>query len=178
MHSVRGEFYGWHRDNFIGATPQANPRNASWNSFWRDARLTPQLALAERNRLGSGLQRKGERLAAEVHRLLPEKPPPPCLLHGDLWRGNAGFLPDGAPVLFDPAVYFGDPETDLAMAELFGGFPIEFHAALGDGAHPDPAREARKTLYQLYHVLNHANLFGGSYAARAERMMERLLAEV
>lgn len=178
VHSLHGECYGWHRHNFIGTTPQANPRGASWCDFWRDARLAPQLALAERNGLGSGLVRKGERLAAELDRLLPERLPPASLLHGDLWSGNAGFLPDGVPVLFDPAVYFGDREADLGMTELFGGFPREFHSAYGEAAPPDRGHETRKTLYNLYHVLNHANLFGGGYAAQAERMIERLLAEL
>jgi fructosamine-3-kinase len=178
VHSLHGELYGWHRHNFIGTTLQANPRGASWSGFWRDARLAPQLALAERNGLGSGLVRKGERLAAELARLLPDALPPASLLHGDLWSGNAGFLPGGAPVLFDPAVYFGDREADLGMTELFGGFPREFYSAYGEAAPLDRGYETRKTLYNLYHVLNHANLFGGGYAVRAERMIGHLLAEL
>ena len=122
--------------------------------------------------------RKGERLAAELARLLPEGLPPAALLHGDLWRGNAAFLADGSPVLFDPAVYFGDREADLAMTELFGGFPREFYSTYREAEPLDPGYETRKTLYNLYHVLNHANLFGGGYAAQAERMIESLLAEL
>jgi len=178
VHSLRGEFCGWHRHNFIGTTPQANPRCASWCEFWRDARLGPQLVLAARNGLGGSLVRKGERLAAELARLLPEGLPPAALLHGDLWRGNAAFLADGSPVLFDPAVYFGDREADLAMTELFGGFPREFYSTYREAEPLDPGYETRKTLYNLYHVLNHANLFGGGYAAQAERMIESLLAEL
>jgi len=177
VHALHGERYGWHRDNFIGTTHQANPRGASWSEFWRAARLAPQLRLAEKNALGSTLVRKGERLVGELDRLLRD-PPPASLLHGDLWSGNAGFLSDGAPVLFDPAVYYGDREADLAMTELFGGFPREFYSAYGEALPLDRGRETRMTLYNLYHVLNHANLFGGGYAAQAERMIDRLLAEL
>jgi fructosamine-3-kinase len=178
VHSVRREDYGWHRDNYIGATPQLNRRSSSWTDFWREARLMPQLELARKNGLGKVLSRKGEQLAAALPHLLAGHAPSASLLHGDLWRGNAGFLADGAPVLFDPAVYFGDREADLAMTELFGGFPQDFYSAYTKAVPLDQAYAARKTLYNLYHVLNHANLFGGGYAAQAERMIDRLLAEV
>ena len=104
--------------------------------------------------------------------------PAASLLHGDLWGGNTGFLADGTPVLFDPAAYFGDREADLAMTELFGGFPPVFYSAYREAAPLDRGYAVRKGLYNLYHVLNHANLFGGGYAAQAERVIERLLAEV
>ena len=110
-------------------------------------------------------------------RLLRGHAPAPSLLHGDLWAGNAAFLAGGTPVIFDPAVYYGDRETDLAMTELFGGFPEDFYAAYRAHAPLDSDYRARKTLYNLYHVLNHANLFGGGYAAQAENMMGVLLAE-
>src|SRR6266446_1317108 len=152
VHSVQREDYGWHRDNYIGATPQLNRRSSSWAGFWREARLMPQL------------------LAGHA--------PSVSLLHGDLWSGNAGFLAQGAPVLFDPAVYRGDREADISMTELFGGFPQAFYSAYREVAPLDQDYTVRKILYNLYHVLNHANLFGGSYAAQAERMIERLLAEV
>jgi len=177
VHSVRREDYGWHRDNYIGATPQLNRRSSSWADFWREARLMPQLELAGKNGLGKALSRKGEQLAAALPQLLAGHAPPASLLHGDLWSGNAGFLAQGAPVLFDPAVYFGDREADLAMTELFGGFPQDFYSAYAEAAPLDQAYAARKTLYNLYHVLNHANLFGGGYAMQAERMIDRLLAE-
>ena len=177
VHSVRREDYGWHRDNYIGATPQLNRRSSSWTDFWREARLIPQLELAGKNGLGKALSRKGEQLAAALPQLLAGHAPPASLLHGDLWSGNAGFLAQGAPVLFDPAVYFGDREADLAMTELFGGFPQDFYSAYAEAAPLDQAYAARKTLYNLYHVLNHANLFGGGYAMQAERMIDRLLAE-
>ncbi len=177
MHAVRGEPYGWRRDNYVGKTPQLNPRSSSWSGFWRDARLVPQLALAKRNGLGAGLLSKGERLTAALPYLLSGHGPSPSLLHGDLWSGNAGFLASGAPVLFDPAVYWGDRETDLAMTELFGGFPPDFYSEYAKISPIDSGYARRKPLYNLYHVLNHANLFGGRYTAQAERMIDGLLAQ-
>ena len=177
VHSTRGEQYGWTRNNYIGTTPQVNALSRSWSDFWRDARLAPQLELAGRNGLGGALLKNGEKLLAALPQLLAGHAPAPSLLHGDLWSGNAAFLADRSPVLFDPAVYFGDREADLAMTELFGGFPKEFYAAYREAAPFDRGYAVRKDLYNLYHVLNHANLFGGGYAAQAERMIERLLAE-
>ena len=177
LHSLHGPHFGWPRDNYIGSMPQLNRRSASWSEFWRDARLRPQLELGRRNHLGAGLLEKGERLDEAVPRLLAAHAPAPSLLHGDLWNGNAGFLAGGEPVLFDPAVYWGDRETDLAMTELFGGFPRAFYAAYEKSAPLDRGYAERKTLYQLYHVLNHANLFGGGYARQAEEMIEALLAQ-
>jgi len=165
MHRSPGERHGWPRDNYIGSTPQANGACASWAEFWRTRRLGPQLALAARN--GYELD------AVPVWELLRDHEPSPSLLHGDLWGGNAGFLSNGAPVLFDPAVYYGDREADLAMTELFGGLPREFYSAYG----PLPAGyEMRKHAYNLYHLLNHLNLFGGGYLAQVRSTL-RLLAD-
>ena len=177
MHRATGGQFGWRRDNFIGATPQSNRGHNDWTGFWRDARLLPQLALARRNGLGSRLIDAGERLAETLPKLLGGRSPQASLLHGDLWSGNAAFLADGLPVLFDPAVYFGDREADLAMTELFGGFPRSFYAAYAEAWPLDAGYALRRDLYNLYHVLNHANLFGGGYAAQAEALIGRLLAE-
>lgn len=177
MHATHGPRYGWARDNFIGLTPQLNTASESWIAFWRDARLAPQLALAAANGYGKRLQWLGDRLTETLPALLNGHTPAASLLHGDLWGGNAGALEDGTPVVFDPAVYYGDREADLAMADLFGGFTPDFHAAYRELAPLEPGYAARKVLYNLYHVLNHLNLFGGCYLAQAERMMERLLAE-
>jgi fructosamine-3-kinase len=164
MHRTLGKHFGWARDNYIGSTPQPNGAYDSWAEFWRERRLSPQLALARKN--GYALD------APDVERLLKGHAPQPSLLHGDLWSGNAGFLTSGAPVLFDPAVYYGDREADLAMTELFGGFPPEFYSGYG----PLPAGyETRKHLYNLYHLLNHLNLFGGGYLGQVKATL-RLLA--
>ncbi len=177
LHSQRGERFGWRRDNFLGATAQRNRASESWIGFWRQERLAPQLALAAENGMRGNLQRLGDTLLASLPRMLAGHTPTPALVHGDLWSGNAAFLGDGTPVVFDPAVYHGDREVDLAMTELFGGFPAAFYAAYRAAAPLADGYGMRRTLYNLYHVLNHANLFGGGYAAQAERMMARLLAE-
>jgi protein-ribulosamine 3-kinase len=177
LHAHHGERFGWRRDNFIGATAQRNGESTSWVDFWQRERLAPQLALAVDNGFRGKLQQLGDALIAALPRMLADHAPPPALVHGDLWGGNAAFLADGTPVVFDPAAYHGDREVDLAMTELFGGFPDAFYAAYREVAPLGAGYPLRRTLYNLYHVLNHANLFGGGYAAQAERMMERLLAE-
>ena len=104
--------------------------------------------------------------------------PQPALLHGDLWSGNHAFLADGTPTLFDPAAYYGDRECDLAMTELFGGYSADFYAAYRAAYPLDAGYAMRRELYNLYHILNHANLFGGGYARQAEQTMQRLLANI
>lgn len=160
MHRRVGNGFGWHRDNYIGATPQSNAWCEEWTTFWRERRLRPQLALARRN--GFDLE--------EPNDILAEHRPTPSLLHGDLWAGNAGFA-DGGPVLFDPAVYYGDRETDLAMTELFGGFPSAFYRAYDEAFPLSEGYERRKELYKLYHLLNHLNLFGAGYLGRVRRTL-------
>ena len=146
--------------------------------FWRDRRLVAQLRLAAHNRLPSRMIDRGERLAADIEVFFRNHSPRASLLHGDLWGGNASALPDGTPVMFDPAVYCGDREADLAMTELFGGFPADFHAAYRSAAPLDDGYRVRRELYNLYHVLNHANLFAGGYVAQATESIGRLLAEI
>lgn len=176
LHAATAPRFGWHRDNTIGATPQRNDWHDDWAAFFRDMRLAPQFALAARNGHGGRLQARGDKLLAAVDALLQGHRPAASLLHGDLWAGNAGRLADGTPVIFDPSTYFGDREADLAMTELFGGFSPEFYQAYEDVAPLPPGARARRTLYNLYHVLNHLNLFGTSYLARAEAMTDELLA--
>jgi fructosamine-3-kinase len=176
MHRVTGERYGWHRDNTIGATPQVNTRHGNWIAFWHERRLGYQLQLAGSRGHSGRLIANGERLLGTLPSFFHGYTPPPSLLHGDLWSGNAGLEAGGDPVIYDPAVYYGDREADLAMTELFGGFSQSFYQAYR-AEHPlDPGYETRKHLYNLYHVLNHLNLFGGGYGAKAERMIEQLLA--
>lgn len=178
MHRHRADRYGWHRDNTIGSTPQINAREEDWVTFWRAHRLGYQLSLAARRGLGRRAEGRGERLMTSFGSLFSDYQPEPSLLHGDLWGGNAGADGQGNPVIFDPATYYGDRETDIAMTELFGGFGRGFREAY-DAVWPlDCGYGVRKTLYNLYHVLNHYNLFGGGYGAQAEGMIDRLLAEL
>ncbi len=172
LHSQQADAFGWTCDNTIGSTPQPNDPCADWVAFWRERRLGHQLALAARR---GHRFRGGDTLLARLDGLLAGHHPAPSLLHGDLWGGNWAALPDGTPVLFDPAVYHGDREADLAMTELFGGFDPAFHAAYREAAPLDDGYPLRRDLYNLYHVLNHVNLFGGGYAGQAQRLIERLL---
>lgn len=178
QHRVTAARFGWRRDNWIGATPQSNAWQADWIGFWRDARLGPQLRLALRNGYAGALQRDGETLLAGLEALFGGHAPAPSLLHGDLWGGNHAYLADGSPVIFDPAPYFGDRECDVAMSELFGGFAPAFHAAYREAWPLESGYPVRRTLYNLYHVLNHANMFGGGYVGQAQRLVAQLLAQI
>lgn len=178
MHRVSSEKFGWMRDNTIGATLQINSYSPNWIQFWREQRLGYQLQLARVNGYTGKLQTQGEQLLGQLEFFFPGTEPVASLLHGDLWSGNYSFDRVGQPVLFDPAVYYGDRETDIAMTELFGGFPANFYAAYREAYPLDPGYSTRKTLYNLYHVLNHLNLFGSGYLRQAEQMTNRLLAEV
>jgi fructosamine-3-kinase len=178
QHRVTAEKFGWHRDNTIGSTPQANGRTEDWVEFLRERRLQPQLALAKSNGAGADLLDSGLRLCEQLKHFFPGYHPQPSLLHGDLWGGNWGADASGQPVLFDPAVYFGDREADLAMTRLFGGFGASFYAAYHAAWPLDAGVPTRITLYNLYHVLNHFNLFGGGYSRQALGMIQRLLAEI
>lgn len=176
LHATKADAFGWHRDNHIGATPQPNGWYGDWVRFWRERRLQPQLALAERDGRES-LAARGRRLAERLDTLLEGHRPAPSLLHGDLWAGNHGYGHDGTAAVFDPAVYYGDREADLAMTELFGGFPEAFYRGYAEAWPLDDGYPVRARLYNLYHVLNHAHLFGGGYAGQAARMIDALLAE-
>lgn len=178
MHRICDKQFGWQRNNTIGATPQINSNSSSWIQFWRTNRLGFQLQLAKNNGYTGKLQKLGERLMAELDTFFTDVTPTASLLHGDLWCGNYSFDTTGRPVLFDPAVYYGDRETDIAMTELFGGFPTAFYAAYRETYPLDSGYEMRKTLYNLYHILNHLNLFGGSYLRQAEHMANKLLVDV
>ena len=178
LHRAPQGRFGWLHDNWIGSTPQPNGWQNDWIAFWRDRRLGHQLRLAAENGYGGVLQRDGETLMARLGDFFTDYRPVPSLLHGDLWGGNHGFLADGTPVIFDPAAYCGDREADLAMTELFGGFAPGFYAAYREAWPLDAGYAVRRTLYNLYHILNHANLFGGGYAAQAQRMLAQLLAEI
>jgi fructosamine-3-kinase len=177
IHRRTAEKFGWRRDNTIGATPQINTPSSNWIEFWREHRLGYQLKLARAKGYTGKLQVLGEKLLASMDSFFSGQERSCSLLHGDLWSGNYSFTRNGSPVLFDPAVYYGDREADVAMTELFGGFPASFYAAYRESYPLDAGYEVRKTLYNLYHILNHLNLFGGGYRRQAEQMMARHLAE-
>ncbi|MHB1609438.1 MAG: fructosamine kinase family protein [Acidiferrobacter thiooxydans] len=177
LHARHSPYFGWYRDNTIGTTPQINTPHADWAAFFRDRRILFQLDLARGNGHDGTLQELGHKVAEAVPILLENHKPTPSLLHGDLWSGNC-LASDERPIVFDPAVYYGDREADLAMTELFGGFSPEFYAAYNEAAPLENGYQVRKTLYNLYHVLNHLNLAGGGYLGQAQRMMAQLLAEI
>jgi fructosamine-3-kinase len=164
--------FGWPRDNRIGSSPQANGWLVDWGRFFTERRLAPQLErLARRGDALPG----ADALLARTPAWLAGHRPEPCLVHGDLWSGNAGVLADGRGAIFDPAVHRADREVDLAMARLFGGFPAAFFEGY-EAEWPLPGgHRSRVDLYNLYHLLNHANLFEGSYTAQGGRMLARLL---
>lgn len=171
MHRIQAEQHGWHRDNTIGATLQVNQREVDWLVFLKEYRLGFQMDLARSK--GLNLSR-GDELLNQLDRFFEELPAP-SLLHGDLWSGNAGFTGKGAPILFDPATHYGDRECDLAMTEMFGGFSSDFYQAYHEAYPIDSGYEKRRDLYQLYHVLNHYNLFGGGYGQQSESLIAKLI---
>jgi protein-ribulosamine 3-kinase len=178
LHQQRQPYFGWHRNNTIGSTPQLNTPNDDWTEFWRCQRLQYQLHTAATKGYGGHLQTLGERLCERLPSFFDGYRPHPSLLHGDLWGGNAATDKAGNPVIFDPACYYGDKEADLAMTELFGGFSRDFYAAYQDICPLGQGYGTRKTLYNLYHVLNHLNLFGCGYLRQAENMIASLLGEI
>jgi fructosamine-3-kinase len=178
LHKNTAAQFGFVQDNFIGSTPQPNSWCGDWIPFWREHRLGFQLQLAKENGYGGKLQTLGQSLLDALPTFFADHTPQPSLLHGDLWSGNHGFLADDTPVIFDPAAYYGDRECDLAMTELFGGYSADFYAAYRNAFPLDAGYEMRRDLYNLYHILNHANLFGGGYAQQAEAMMQKLLSRV
>ncbi len=178
MHRHTRTRFGWQRDNTIGSTPQINTPAEDWIAFWRERRLGYQLRLAGQKGYTGRLQEKGEQLLEEFPALFSTYEPEPSLLHGDLWSGNQAVTAAGEPVIFDPAVYYGDREADIAMTELFGGFSSDFYGAYNAVWPLDEGYRVRRELYNLYHILNHLNLFGGGYLRQAEQMTERLLSEL
>lgn len=176
LHRRTGDAFGWHRDNYIGRTPQPNGELSSWPEFFRERRLAWQLSLGRRNGLGTKTLALGDSLLARIEEFFADHNPEPSLLHGDLWGGNWGADASGRPYLYDPAAYYGDREADIAMTRLFGGFGDAFYRAYDEAWPPAPGRDRRTDLYNLYHLLNHFNLFGGAYASQVHGCLTRLLA--
>ena len=172
QHAEPGPHFGWSCDNAIGASPQVNTRDNDWGRFFARRRIGAQLELGRRNGLPAELLARGARLVERIPALLAGRQAAPALLHGDLWGGNRAADSAGRPVVFDPAVHYGDAECDLAMTRLFGGFDRAFYDAYDAVLPPAPGWRQRLPLYQLYHVLNHANLFGGGYVRQAGALMD------
>ena len=178
MHRVTAKRFGWEINNTIGATHQPNDWMDNWLTFWREQRLGFQLQLAAQNGYGGELQSLGEKLLLEMPKLFSGREIKASMLHGDLWGGNVAGLKDGTPVIFDPAFYYGDREADIAMTYVFGGFGPEFYASYQNAFPLDDGFAVRKTFYNIYHIINHLNLFGGGYHGQAVHMIQQVLAEI
>ena len=178
MHRVTAEQFGWQINNTIGATFQPNEYRHNWLEFWSEQRLGFQLQLAAKNGYGGELQSLGEKLLLEMPKLFTGREIKPSMLHGDLWGGNVAGLNDGTPVIFDPAFYYGDREADIAMTYVFGGFGPDFYASYQNAFPLDDGFAVRKTFYNIYHIINHLNMFGGGYHGQAINMLEQVLAEI
>jgi fructosamine-3-kinase len=178
MHRVTAVQFGWEIDNTIGSTLQPNTWNNDWLDFWSERRLGFQLKLAAENGYGGALQSLGEKMLIEMPKLFTGRTIQASMLHGDLWGGNVAAMKDGTPVIFDPAFYYGDREADLAMTYVFGGFSADFYASYLNAFPLDDGFVVRKTFYNLYHIINHLNMFGGGYLGQAIHMLEQVLAEI
>lgn len=167
-----GKGFGFEMNNTIGSTPQINNWMDNWADFFAKQRIGYQLKLAQRN---GGSFPDQSRVIEAVKVRLADRLPEPSILHGDLWSGNAAITGDGSPVIFDPATYYGDRETDIAMTELFGGFSSTFYQGYNEAWPLDSGYHQRKNIYNLYHVLNHFNLFGGGYRNQAKRIIQEII---
>lgn len=174
LHRTSAERFGFQHDNYCGATPQPNTWEGDWITFYREHRLRHQLQLAVDNRGVSGVDRRAyETMLDRLDVSLGIDPEPPALIHGDLWSGNLHVAPDGRPGLIDPAAYFGHREAELGMMNLFGGFSSAVYDAYDESYPLQPGWRERLPLYELYHVMNHYNLFGGHYGAQAFAIVRR-----
>lgn len=167
----QGRPFGFTHDNYIGASPQINTPKENWITFFRECRLLPQIKMAERY-LDSKMRKQFTKLMDHLDSYLVE-PKFPSLIHGDLWSGNSVCGPNGKAWILDPAVYVGHYEAELAMTELFGGNPQSFYDAYHEVTPIDSGYHDRRDLYNLYHMVNHLNLFGGTYLGSVQRILNR-----
>ena len=175
QHQITSQKFGLDQDNYIGLTLQTNTQSKIWIDFYREQRIGFQLELAIKNGLDSELVKRIVKIQNSLDKYFVGYEPVPSLLHGDLWSGNAGFDQVSAKsFLYDPAPYFGDRETDIAMTELFGRFPESFYQAYQQAYPLHQDYEKRKPLYNLYHALNHFNLFGRGYTNMISWLIQQL----
>lgn len=174
VHRHTASEFGWPENNFIGTTVQYNAKRTQWCDFWWQQRLLPQLELAYSNGYQQPLRRLAPELRETCERMLEQHQPQASLVHGDLWSGNVDFLADARPVTFDPACYYGDREVDIAMTQLFGGFSTDFYRAYNEAWALSAGHQQRSVLYNLYHLLNHLNLFGGGYLNQCVSSIKQL----
>lgn len=177
LHQHYAERYGFDIDNSIGSTPQINAWDSNWVHFWQKNRLGYQLELCKQNGYAHQLYDLGQKLIEKTPYFFQSYTPKPSLLHGDLWSGNWSATPHSEPVIFDPASYYGDQEADLAMTELFGHPGIHFYEHYKEHNPINDGYAVRKLFYNVYHLLNHANLFGGGYIQQSINSIEQLLVE-
>jgi len=184
LHNHRARTCGFPHDNYIGSTRQLNaPLHSSWDEagkddgstwpeFFIERRLRFQVRLAANNGYGHEFEQLLDGAELRIVELLSSAIEVPCILHGDLWGGNYIVDDRGEACLIDPAVYYGHREADLAMTRLFGGFESSFYEAYAEASPLAPGHEDRLPIYQLYHVLNHLNLFGSGYFGQAKRILQ------
>ncbi|MCK5696867.1 MAG: fructosamine kinase family protein [Gammaproteobacteria bacterium] len=175
MHQISTSDYGWYQNNVIGSSLQQNNKESDWLTFWREQRLMPQFQMLYDKGHQHQFQAITEQLFVHLDILLGKHQPIASLLHGDLWSGNYAFDHQGQPTIFDPALYYGDREVDRAMTELFGGFSQDFYQAYDEILPLEEGYQQRKIVYNLYHILNHANLFGASYLQQAKNMIDHII---
>jgi protein-ribulosamine 3-kinase len=177
MHKVSNPFFGLDHDNYMGSLPQSNTKASSWSEFFALQRLIPQWQLAKKDLqlaylLDCQAEKNFDSILNRLDDLVPETSP--SLVHGDLWSGNFMVGLSSTPVLVDPAAHYGHPETDLAMSMLFGGFSAEFYTAYTAHSNMSPGFPERADIFNLYPLLIHLNLFGGSYAGQVLNILNRL----
>ena len=172
LHQIRKPYFGWKRDNTIGSTVQPNGPSKDWVSFWRENRLECQLRLAREN--GQAFK-DADLLLDRLDQLFEGYQSQPALLHGDLWNGNTAALPNGVPVIFDPASYYGDPEAEFGIVDMFGGFSPNFFNGYQSVRPNHAGFNHRLPLYRLYHELNHFNIFGSLYLSACQSSIQQLI---